>query len=196
MAERERTFTTTEIARICGVYPTTVIGWIKQGRIKAFATPGGHRRVLRGELRGFLERFGMPVPEQLRGGRRRVLIVEDEKAVGELLRKALAARIPDAEIDWTQDGIGALLALGQRPPDLLVLDVVLPVVDGARVLASLRSDPSTKDIKVIGVTGKRLAPEKLKFMKRHTHAFFLKPFDVSAFADKALALLDAAREAE
>ena len=196
MSERERTFTTSEVARICGVYPTTVIGWIKQGRIKAFATPGGHRRVLQGELRGFLERFGMPVPEQLRGGRRRVLIVEDEKDVGEMLRKALTARIPDAEIEWTQDGIGALLALGQRPPDLLVLDVVLPVVDGARVLASLRADPRTREIKVIGVTGKRLDPEKLKFMKRHTHAFFLKPFDVAAFADKALALLDAARRAE
>jgi len=89
-----------------------------------------------------------------------------------------------------QDGVGALLAISKNPPDVLVLDVVLPVVDGACVLASLRGDPQTRAIKVVGITGRHLPPDKLFYMRRHTEAFFLKPFDLEKFVGKILDLLD------
>lgn len=185
----EKTFTTHQIARICNVYPTTVISWIKRNKIKAFTTPGGHRRVLKEDLLRFLQQFRFPVPTSLRAARKRVLVVEDEQAIGQLLCRALQKYSKELEITWIRDGIGALLALGDQPPDLLVLDVVMPVVDGARVLCSLRNDPKTRHIKVIGITGKRLPPEKMRFMKKHTNAFFLKPFDVMKFAETTGSLL-------
>ena len=190
-----KTYTTHQIARICDVYPTTVIGWIKRDKLKAFSTPGGHRRVLQADLLSFLKDFNIPVPEHLAFPARRILLVEDDKAVGQMLRKALRSRFKGAQIDWIQDGIGALIALGSRPPDLLILDVVMPVVDGARVLASLRADPNTRRVKVIAITGKRLPAEKLAFMRRQSDAFFRKPFDVMKFVAKSAALLATTRPA-
>jgi len=190
-----RTYTTHEVAHICNVYPTTVIGWIKKNKLRAFATPGGHRRVLRSDLVNFLKQFGFPVPEELGARRKRVLVVEDEESVGRLLCKALRRQSDDVQVDWTRDGIGALLALGKNPPDLLILDVVIPVVDGPGVLASLRADPQTRKIKVIGITGKRLPPDKTAFVKRHVDCFFFKPFDMAKFAEKAMGLLGIASAA-
>lgn len=186
---REKAYTTFQVADICDVYPSTVISWIKQKKMKAYTTPGGHRRILKPDLMDFLKRYNLPIPEELGSLRHRILIVDDDPVVGKLLQKTLQRTARNFDVNWTPDGVGALLALSKNPPDLLVLDVVLPVVDGASVLASLRADPQTRAIKVVGMTGKRLPPEKLKFMKSRTNAFFLKPFDLDSFSRKIASLL-------
>ncbi|MBI4054781.1 MAG: response regulator [Elusimicrobia bacterium] len=189
----EKTYTTFQAADICNVYPSTVIKWAKEGKIKVFATPGGHRRILASDLVYFLKRYRFPIPQNLSFARRRVLLAEDEQDVGNLLKKALLREAPDVEVQWIQDGIEALLAIGNSPPDLLILDVVMPVIDGARVLATLRANPKTRKLRVIGITGKRLSQEKLRFMQSHTEAFFLKPFEISEFVRKAMRLLGVPR---
>ena len=186
---REKTYTTFEVAEICGVYPSTVINWVKRGQLDAYTTPGGHRRILESVLAEFLKKYKFPIPESVAVGRRRVVIVEDDDAVGQMLVKALRRASPELDVRWIKDGVEAMLFLGKDPPDMMILDVVTPVIDGARVLATLRSDPNTSRMRVIGMTGKRLPPDKLKYMQKHTDAFFLKPFDIKAFTEKALALL-------
>jgi excisionase family DNA binding protein len=186
---REKIYTTFQIADICGVRPTTIIKWVKQKKIKAYVTLGGHRRIQESDLLQFLKEHDFPIPKGMDQPQRRILIVEDDDAVGNLLQKAFKKAAPEAEVKWTQDGIGALLAMGDLPPDLMVLDVVMPVVDGASVLATLRSDPRTRKIKVVGITGKTLSSEKLKHMQRHTEFFFLKPFDINQMVQKSLSLI-------
>ena len=185
----EKTYTTFQIAEICGVRPTTIISWINRKKIKAFVTLGGHRRVLESDLVAFLKKNEIPVPKELLKKENRILVVEDDASVGHLLLSALR-KIPNVSVEWTQDGIEALLALGKCPPDLMVLDVVMPVVDGAKVLATLRSDPKTKKINVIGITGEHLTSEKYKYMQANTDAFFMKPFNVGQLVKKASNLLD------
>ena len=186
----EKRYTTFDIAKLCGVYTTTVINWIKQGKLKAYSTPGGHRRVVESDLKDFLERFKLPVTLGTEDKtRRRVLIIEDDEDVGRLLRRVLEGSGAGLEVEWIKEGIQGLLALGKEPPELVILDVVMPVVDGARILATLRLDPHTAHIKVIGITGKRLAPEKLRFMTRRCDAFLFKPFDIEEFVRTALGLL-------
>ena len=187
----EKVYTTFQIAELCGVQPTTIIQWVKQKRMKAYVTPGGHRRVRESDLLKFLKQYEFPIPEELMGRKgRRILVVEDDPSVGRLLEKALGEAMGgDAEVEWIQDGIEALLVLGKKPADLVILDVVMPVVDGARVLATLRSDPRTAKTKVIGITGKRLGPEKLKFMQNHTDAFYYKPFDLHEIVQESKRLL-------
>lgn len=189
---QEKAYTTFQIAEICGVRPTTIIQWVKHKRIKAYITLGGHRRVLESDLLRFLKDNHFPIPDKLTGAEKRIVIVEDEASVGQMLTKALRKAAPGVKVEWTQNGIEALLALGKSQPDLMVLDVVMPIVDGARVLSTLRSDPNTKGVKVIGMTGKKLSPDKLAYMRRYTDAFFIKPFDIEKFTDKALSLLQVA----
>ena len=186
---QEKTYTTFQIADVCGVRPTTIIKWINQGKMNAYTTPGGHRRVCHSDLLKFMQEYRLPIPEGLAAGRKRILIVEDEPAIGQLFKRAIAKSLKGVEVDWTKDGIEALLVLGNNPPDLVILDVVMPVVDGARVLSTLRNDPRTKKVKVIGITGKKLPPEKLKFMQTHTDAFYYKPFDMNELAGKIMSLL-------
>ncbi|MFH1725422.1 MAG: response regulator [Elusimicrobiota bacterium] len=190
----EKTYTTFQVARFCDVYPSTVISWVKQNKIEAYATPGGHRRIRKSDLLEFLKKFKLPISDELREPSNRILIVEDEPAVGRMIKKALQRASSEFAVEWTQDGVGALLALAKDPPDLIILDVVMPVVDGARVLASLRADPATRGIKVVGITGKRLPPAKLQFMRRHTEAFYVKPFDIRLFTRRVLSLLGVSAE--
>lgn len=189
--KREKTFTTFQIAEICNVRPTTVIKWANQSRIKAYTTPGGHRRVKESDLLSFLKKYGIPIPDDLSiAGRKKVLIVEDEPDVGQLLVRTLQKAGENLEIQWVHDGVEGLLAVGQSTPDLIILDVEMPLVDGARVLATLRSDPKTKDIKIIGITGKKLDDDKLRYMKDHTDDFHFKPFKVSELVTRAMELLN------
>lgn len=188
--KRERTFTTFQIADICNVRPTTVIKWANQNRIKAFTTPGGHRRIRESDLLLFLRKYNIPIPADVAGGgRKKILLVEDEPDIGQLLVRSFQKASKEVEVQWTRDGVEGLLAVGQSTPDLIILDVEMPLVDGARVLATLRSDPKTKDIKIIGMTGKRLDDEKLRYMHDHTDAFFFKPFKVIEMTKKSLDLL-------
>jgi CheY-like chemotaxis protein len=71
----------------------------------------------------------------------------------------------------------------------MILDIVMPYVDGTQVIATLRNDPRTAAIKVIGIHGKGVAADKLRFMRRRVDAFFSKPFNVPALVEKAGHLL-------
>lgn len=188
---KEKMYTTFQVAEFCGVRPSSIIQWIKQKKMKAFVTPGGHRRIRESDLQEFLKQYNFPIPDELKKeGRKRLLIVEDDVAIGQLLKKVFENSMSEVTTEWTTDGIGALLALGNNPPDLMILDVVMPVIDGAQVLATLRSDPRTSKIKVIAITGKRLVPEKMKFMQAHSDALYLKPFDLNTLVRQAMNLLN------
>src|SRR5438046_154830 len=112
---RERTYTTFQVAEVCGVYPSTVINWVKNKELKAFKTPGGHRRILDSYLRDFLVKFNFPMPEWLAVGKRRVFVVEDDPHVGKLLVKALKLASDELDVTWLKDGAAALLSMGKEP---------------------------------------------------------------------------------
>lgn len=185
----EKTYTTYQIAQLVNISPATIYRWSKENKLKAHVTPGGHLRICESDLLSFLKKYRFPIPEGVGDGAKRVLIVEDDPAVGQLIKRALEKASKDISVEWIKDGVEALLHLGKRPPDLFILDVVMPVVDGARVLATLRADQATQKVKVIGITGKRLATDKLKFMQKHTDAFYFKPFDIHELTQKAVHLL-------
>ncbi len=184
-------FTTFHIARICGVSPSTVIHWINRGKLPAFRTPGGHRRVPASDLLNFLKRYGMPIPESLVGEeeKKRVLIVDDEPQIAGMLRRAFAKASPRFEPRAVTDGVEALVLVGTWRPDLVVLDAVMPVVDGMRVCASLKADPQTRRIRIIAITGKKLSDSQRRFLQANTDAYFTKPFDLLELVRTAAGLL-------
>jgi excisionase family DNA binding protein len=148
------TFTTSDVGRMCGVDSTTVVRWIQDGRLEAYATPGGHRRIAADALRRFLDAYHMPVPPDVRRAHpTRVLIVDDEAAVVEVVSRALRLEDPDLEIETAADGFEACLKAGAFLPDLVMLDLVLPGMDGPRVCAAVRSMPALSRTRVVAMTG-------------------------------------------
>lgn len=184
-----KTYTTFKAAHLVGVQPTTIIKWAREKKLKVYTTVGGHRRILHSDLIDFMKHYKLPIPPELQSYQSRILIVDDDDTVGPMLKKSLQGVLKEVKVDWIKDAVEALIAVGKNPPDLIILDVVMPVMDGARVLATFRADPVTSKVKVIGMTGKKLSPEKLKFMQSNTDEFILKPFKMDEFIEKVAKLL-------
>jgi excisionase family DNA binding protein len=185
----EKTYTTFEVSRICGVYPTTVINWVKQQKLPAFVTPGGHRRIKRDDLVVFLKKYNFPTPVELSASRRRIMVVDDDVSFARMIEKAFEKYRSEFEVVVINSGIEALIALGKRAPDLVILDVVMPVVDGATVCATLKANPETRHVRILAITGKKLADRQLKFLRSNADGLMVKPFDVEAMVKKAADIL-------
>lgn len=181
----ERTFTTHDIARFCDVFPSTAANWIREGKLSAYQTPGGHNRVSREEVVSFLRKLNIPLPAELKEGIR-VLIVDDDAETARVIDRAFS-RHREYETEVCGDGIDAMIRIGRRPPDLVVLDIALPKMDGFQVCRVLKIKPETSAIKIIAISGKRV-PEK-KLVEARIDAFFQKPVDLLELLAKSAELL-------
>jgi excisionase family DNA binding protein len=150
-------YTTKQIADLCGVHITTAIRWIDAGQLKAYRTPGGRRRVAADELQGFLERHQIPVELKTGSERPQVLVVDDDEIVLRAMARQLGAR-RRFDVLTASSGYDALLMIGEMMPELVVLDLLMPRVDGFEVCRSIKRSRSTSKVKIICVTG-RYTPE-------------------------------------
>ncbi len=150
---QQRLMTTNEIGRLVGVSERTVANWIDRGYLAAFRTPGGHRRVDPKVLTQFLVQRGIPVPESL-DTRPLVLIVEDDIQVAETLRSFLETGSGRYNVQVIHDGVSALIFIGNKKPDLVLLDVAMPGMDGLEVCRKIRANPEMVDCRVMFVTAR------------------------------------------
>lgn len=178
---RRSYLTTFEIARLCQVNPTTVQNWIKEKKLRAFATPGGHRRVSVEDLVSFMKHYRMPIPAELQVRRRVVLIADDDEDMLELLTAALQADGGELEIVQARSGVEALLLVGERKPDLLVLDILMPEMNGIEVCRRLRAQSAARNIKIAAVSGDASEATRTRILEAGADLFFAKPFSVSDF---------------
>src|SRR5262249_26283086 len=130
-------YTTHEVSRLLHVNPRSVINWIEQNLLPSYRTPGGHRRIRHDDLIAFLRKHQIPTPPSLLDGNFSVMIVDDDQDIVELL-KGFLQRQGSYEISTANDGITALLEVGRVKPDLLILDVMIPGVDGVEVCRRIK----------------------------------------------------------
>ena len=148
----EKIYTTYQIGKFCQVNIRTVIRWIETGKLKAYTTPGGHRRVKWSDLISFLTQNRMPVPKELEEGRKKkILVVDDDPDFLEISKKILE-KIPDAEVKTTSSGFDAGILVAEWNPDIILLDFIIPDLDGFEVTRKLKSNPKLKKIPIIAVT--------------------------------------------
>jgi len=184
----DKTFTTYDIAKFCDVYPSSVIHWINDGKLKAYSTPGGHHRVTPEDLRVFLKEFKIPLPPELSSGEKKILVVDDDAAMARCVERAFARHPTAFKAEICHTGIDALIRIGQAPPDLVILDIVMPKMDGFQVCKILKSKPETSGVKIIGISGKKLPSDK-KLEEYKIDAFFRKPLDVVELLAKSAEIL-------
>lgn len=188
----EKTYTTHDIAAFCDVYPSSVLHWIKAGKLVTQRTEGGHHRVTRENVIDFLQRLSIRLPDEL-VARKRVLIVEDDAEQAKLLARAFS-RKGAYDVETCGDGINALIRIGQAPPDLVILDIVIPKLDGLQVCRVLKGQPQTKGIKIIAVSGQKLPFSAKKLAELKVDGFFRKPLVYKDLLARASRLLTGASE--
>ncbi len=182
-----RTITTGQAAQHCEVSLPTIRRWIRDGRLRAFTTAGHHVRIGLDEFRTFLREHGMP-PYPTGVAETRILVVDDERGVVELLMEFLAADPRGFKLESAMDGYEALIKVGVFKPSHLILDVSMPQLDGIKVCQRLRAEPETRRIRILGITGhpELIAP----LMAAGADGCLAKPLDldeVRAQLDRLLA---------
>ncbi len=154
-------YSTLEVARLLGMAVRSVQMMVDRGELDAWKTPGGHRRISRESVHRWREarRAGSPRPGPAvspvlarSSGGQRVLLIEDSKHFQNLVTLLLRHGFPGAELHVADDGIAGLAMVGQLQPDVLIVDILLPGIDGAALITSLRSHPQFSKIKLIVVT--------------------------------------------
>ena len=173
-----KTYTTFKIAKILDVYPSTVAGWVDRGTLKAYVTPGGHRRVQREDLISFMRIHNMPIPSELEdSGVTSVLIVDDDEMVLNAVTRMLE-KSPDYtfKIKTASDGFEAGQLVSVLRPHLILLDIMLPSLDGFKVCETVRQQ--YPDMKIIAMSGYASQENKDRILKLGANAFLSKPFEM------------------
>jgi excisionase family DNA binding protein len=168
-----------QAAKYLGVAQSTMRKWSDLGRVSAFYTPGGHRRYRRSDLDQFLDRSGpgtaTPTSTSSSTAGPLVLIVDDDERLREYVRVNLEAE--GYEVRESGSAEEALDALGERSPDLILLDVMMPQVDGWETLRRIQEHTGVGAIPVIMFSGKVDERSAAEAESRGVQGFIGKPFD-------------------
>lgn len=186
---RRSFFTTFEISQLCEVNPTTVQNWVKEKKLKAFVTPGGHRRIKNEDLVAFLKEYAMPIPAEIVIKPPLILIVDDETEVRSMLTEVINTGNEELEVLCARGGVEALLVIGERTPDLLILDILMPGMNGIEVCKQLKSSPRSRNIKIVAISGDTNPATRDRILEAGADLFFTKPLSVLEFREAALRLI-------
>lgn len=179
-----------QVAQVCRVTTRTINNWIRAGKLKAYATPGGHFRIWPNDLETFLKAHKMDINFDLRGEHpKRILIVDDDEAYAEMIREVLRDKVPSCEITVTQDGYEALIMLGELTPDLVVLDLMMPGIDGFKVLDLIANRKLSYDLKVLILSGNLTTSAVERLKRSRADRWLAKPVSATELVHSVLDLL-------
>jgi len=174
-----RHLSTFDVAAMLDVDPGSVANWIDSGLLRAHRTPGGHRRVAAEDLLEFLREHNMPIPPELEARPVRVVVVDDEPAVTEMIARAIRSEHPDYEVAEAHDGFKAGSIIATLKPDVVILDLRMPGMDGFEVCKSIKSEQATRHSTVIAVTAYDSEENTRRIMDCGAAACLPKPLDLS-----------------
>ena len=176
-------FTTGEAAEICRVSQQTIIRCFDAGRLEGFRVPGSRfRRIPRQSLVKFMKENNIPL-DAIESGKRKVLIVDDDAEIVELIVEVLT-RDGRFETETASSGYEAGMATERFRPELILLDYMLPDVNGNVVCQTIRNNPEFENIRIIIVSGVVKQDEIAQLLKSGAQDFIRKPFDVTELTSK------------
>ena len=182
-------FTTGEAAKICKVSQQTVIRCFDSGQLKGFRVPGSRfRRIPREHLFAFMRENGIPT-DALESGKRKILVVDDDVELVELITDVLD-RDGRFDVRSVNNGFDAGMMVKDYKPDLIVLDVMLPDINGREVCQRVRSDKSMDSVQIICISG-MVEDDKIDGLRQAgANDFMRKPFEVDRLIERICQLLE------
>lgn len=179
-----RFLTSAEVADMVGVSSRTVSNWIRDGHLKAFRTPGGHGRVAEEDLQRFLDARGIrPLPIAASGPHvrddaarsPRVLFIDDDENLLDIIREVLEAN--GFEVQTARHGFLAGYLVAHFAPQVVVLDLMMPGLDGFEVMSLLRKRPEARTIPVVACTSMRGPDVESRAREAGFVSYIKKPLD-------------------
>ncbi len=176
---RKPVYTTGEVARVCGVSTQAVIKWFDQGMLSGYRIPRSkERRIPHHSLIRFMQEHALPL-DTLEGSTdtRRILIVDDNPSIGSLIQDVLG-ELSDVELRVVTSGFEAGAEVVNFRPHLIVLDIMLPDLDGRHVARYIRANPQTRKVKIIAVTVLSDEVSRTDIMAAGFDGYVTKPFSI------------------
>ncbi len=183
--------TVVKASKYCNVTPKTIVNWVDSGFINAYKTPGGHRRIKLSDLHTFMEKQGIPIPDEfIKEVRKKILVVDDDPIIVETIVQSLEEDEFDYEVISASDGFEAGLQVSHFKPDIVILDIMMPDIKGYEVCKKIKESPETKDTKII-VLSAYLDEEKFKQMKDNgADVCFSKPLPLPQLKEEVARILE------
>ena len=182
-------FTTGEAAKICKVSQQTIIRCFDNGTLQGFRVPGSRfRRIPRDKLYAFMKENGIPT-DALESGQRKILIVDDDEELVELMVDVFKAD-GRFEIRKANNGFDAGMLVKEFLPDLVVLDVMLPDINGKEVCQRVRSDSTMESVKILCISGMVEQDKISDLLEAGANDFLNKPFTVERLLERSLDMLE------
>jgi len=194
-------FTTGEAAKICKVSQQTIIRCFDSGQLKGFRVPGSRfRRIPRDILYRFMKDNGIPT-DALESGRRKALVVDDDEELVELIKDVLDEELVELikdvleadgrfDIRTANNGFDAGMMVKEYHPDIIVLDVMLPDINGREVCQRVRGDNTLDDCQIICISG-MVEQDKIQELRDSgANDFMQKPFEIEKLVERICKLLD------
>ncbi len=181
-------FTTGEAAEICKVSQQTIIRCFDSGRLEGFRIPGSKfRRIPRQSLVNFMKSNKIPL-DNLDSGRKKILIVDDDAEIVDLISE-IFSRDGRFEVETASSGYDAGILTQRFSPDIILLDYMLPDVNGNIVCQTIKQNPDYQDIKIIIVSGVVKQDEIDHLLKCGAEDFIRKPFNIDQLVQRVCSVL-------
>ncbi|ATX82720.1 DNA binding domain-containing protein, excisionase family [Mariprofundus ferrinatatus] len=188
MDKQKDYFTTIQASRLLNVSVRTIQLWCDSGELKAWVSPGGHRRIQRDSVMSLLQIRLDGGNNSINTSSRSILIVEDDPDTTMLYRMQIKKWQLPLDVRYVADGYKALIEIGKSPPDLLITDLYMPNIDGFKMLETL--EQGDMRIPAIAVTGAS-AEDLEKIQAEHEDLLVLtKPIDFNLLRRLISTLLD------
>ncbi|MFT5522019.1 MAG: excisionase family DNA binding protein [Enterobacterales bacterium] len=154
MSEKQKSqiLTPNQAAEILMVSPATVRLWAAKGHLKALTTPGGHRRFRMADIKSFAQLQGITLNYE-EDNDVSILIVDDDTQFSGYLAQLLPTLDSRIKVEVANDGFDAGKLVHIFNPDMILMDLMMPTMDGFETCKTLKEDPETKHIRIIGMTG-------------------------------------------
>jgi len=165
-----------EVSELLMVSGASIRLWAEKGDLNSHTTPGGHRRFLHSDVANFAKQKGMVLINS-NDHRRKILIVDDNKPFADMLTKLFRNYGDEVEVDVVYNGFDAGMKLQQFKPDIILLDLLMPGLDGFQVCETIKQSESTKDVRVIAMTGYASEENVNKILQAGAERCLVKPFE-------------------
>ena len=181
-------YTTSQVAKICNVHRNTIIGSIRKGILRIYRTPGGHARIAREDLMEFCKQRNLPVSF---GGSRndKVLVVDDDPLLTKIVRAGLEKA--GYRVKVAANGYDAGFMTVEFKPDVMLLDIMLPDINGDQVAKRVRASEATAELPILGMSAVTDQSKIDALMDAGVNDFVAKPFEVSVLKERIIKLIGA-----
>jgi len=184
-------YTTGEAAELCNLSQQTIIRCFDSGRLRGFRIPGSKfRKIPHDSLMKFMKENSIPIINGMQSGKKRLLIVDDDAEIVELMMDVLA-RDGRFEVKTASTGYDAGIMTQKFKPDLILLDYMLPDVNGNIVCKTIKQDPEFASTRIIIISGVINQTEIDDLLKAGAESFVKKPFNITELIDRIADTLQA-----